>query len=118
MIKDVLVNLDLEASHAVAANFAISVARTFQAHLSAVAFAYEPAVPGALFDHRAVELIEEQRKRWETAAQTAIAHFEGAARGSGLASESHLLKVDPDRDAEMFGRLARRFDIAVLTQAE
>jgi nucleotide-binding universal stress UspA family protein len=118
MIKDVIVNLDVHGSHSVAADFAISVARIFNAHLCATGFAYEAAVPGSLFDRAAVEAIETQRQRWETAARTAIDKFEQAARGSGRSVESHLIKSDPDRAAEIFARLARRFDVAVLTQAE
>ena len=107
MIKDVIVNLDVHASHNVAADFAISVARIFNAHLCATGFAYEAAVPGSLFDRAAVEAIETQRQRWETAARTAIDKFEQAARGSGLSVESPLIKSDPDRAAEIFARLAR-----------
>src|ERR1700738_984369 len=118
MVKDIIVNLDVHGSHNVAADFAISVARIFNAHLSATGFAYEAAVPGSLFDRAAVEAIETQRQRWETAARTAIDRFEQAARGGGLSVESHLVKSDPDRAAEIFARLARRFDVAVLTQAE
>src|SRR5438270_12462977 len=87
MIKDIIVNLDVHGSHSVAADFAISVARIFNAHLCATGFAYEAAVPGSLFDRAAVEAIETQRQRWETAARTAIAKFEQAARGSGLSVE-------------------------------
>src|ERR1700737_3259590 len=76
MVKDIIVNLDVHGSHNVAADFALSVART------------------------------------------AIDRFEQAARGGGLSVESHLVKSDPDRAAEIFARLARRFDVAVLTQAE
>jgi len=118
MLKDLIVNLDVHASQNIAAEFAISVARTFQAHLSAVGFAYEPTIPGSLFDHGAVELIERQRQRWETAARAAIGRFEEAARGSALSVESHLVKSGNGRDAETFACLARRFDLAVLTQAE
>ncbi|HEY7246457.1 MAG TPA: universal stress protein [Xanthobacteraceae bacterium] len=118
MLKDVIVNLDVHTSQNVAADFAISVARTFQAHLSAVGFAYEPSIPGSLFDHGAVEFIEMQRQRWENAARSAIGRFEEAARGSGLSVESHLVRSGNGRAAETFARLARRFDLAVLTQAE
>ncbi len=118
MVKDIIVNLDVHTSQNIAADFAISLARTFGAHLSAVGFAYEPAIPGSLFDHGAVEFIETQRQRWENAARSAIGRFEEAARGSGLSVESHLVRSGNGRAAETFARLARRFDLAVLTQAE
>jgi hypothetical protein len=41
MIKDVIVNLTVDASRDAAADFAISVARTFGAHLAGIGFAHE-----------------------------------------------------------------------------
>ena len=37
MIKDIIVNLTVDASHDVAADYAISVARAFEAHLAGIA---------------------------------------------------------------------------------
>jgi hypothetical protein len=44
MLRDVIANLQLGGSR-VAADFAISVAATFNAHVTGLAFLYEPSVP-------------------------------------------------------------------------
>ena len=46
MIRDLVVNLTVTANRDVAAEFAISIAETFQAHVAGIAFAYEPVRPG------------------------------------------------------------------------
>ena len=46
MIKNILVNLDTSSARDAARDYAISVASLFEAHLTGVAFAYEPVNPG------------------------------------------------------------------------
>ena len=45
MIKDILVNLPVEGSRDVVTSFAVSGAARFGAHLTGVAFLYEPLMP-------------------------------------------------------------------------
>jgi hypothetical protein len=45
MLRDVIANLQLGGSRAVATDFAISVAATFNAHVTGLAFLYEPSMP-------------------------------------------------------------------------
>ena len=118
MIKDVIVNLTVGAPRDMAAEFAVSVASTFEAHLAGIGFAYEAVVPGTLFGGVAAELIAAQRAESEKAARTAVAGFESAARGAGLSAETHLLSASIADAADTFGRLARRYDISVAAQAE
>ncbi len=118
MIKDIVVNLDVDAAQPVAADYAVSLARAFDAHLSAVAFAYEEALPASIFSRVAVELIEAQRRKCEVAAESAVAKFDESARRSGVSPQSHIFKSGVARAAEHFGHLARRFDLAVVAQAE
>jgi nucleotide-binding universal stress UspA family protein len=118
MIKDVLVDLDVDTSRSATADYAVSLAHAFEAHLSATAFAYEEALPGSIFSRVAVELIEAQRRKCELATESAVAKFEESARRSGVSAQSHIFKSGVARAAEHFGRLARRFDLAVVTQAE
>jgi nucleotide-binding universal stress UspA family protein len=118
MLKDIIVNLTVDAAHDVAADYAISVGRAFEAHLAGIGFAYEPVIPGSVFGSMAVELIETQRKEFERAARSAISYFEDAARRVGLAVESRLQTAALAEAAGTFGALARRFDLSVLAQAE
>jgi len=47
MLKDVVVNLSGRASLDFAADYAISIAATFGAHVTGIAFLYEPVIPDA-----------------------------------------------------------------------
>ena len=118
MVKDIIANLDVDSSRDVTADYAISIARAFGAHVSAVAFAYEVVVPGSIFGRESIRLLEAERARCETAAKNAASEFEEAARRSGLSAEAHVVNVSMAKAGETFGRLARRFDLAVVGQVE
>jgi nucleotide-binding universal stress UspA family protein len=118
MIKDIVVNLDFDGSRDVAADYAVTVARAFDAHLSGIGFAYDVFLPGTVFGEVPVELAGAERAKNEQAARAAIANFERTARGAGLSAESRLLTQSLADAADTFGRLARRFDISVVAQAE
>ena len=60
MIKDIVVNLGL-GEHDPAGDFAISVAKTFEAHVLGVAFVYDPVIPGSVMGGIPPEFIESQR---------------------------------------------------------
>jgi nucleotide-binding universal stress UspA family protein len=115
MIKDILVNLSAATKDDVT-EFAVSVARAFEAHLTAVAFVYTPYVPGTLLEGAIVDIIQEHRSQIEKAAKAAITRFETATRGSGLRAESRLLEASIASAAELFGHIARRFDVSVVAQ--
>jgi nucleotide-binding universal stress UspA family protein len=80
--------------------YSISLARAFDAHLAAVAFAYED-IPEA-----------------EEAAKAKVAGFEEMTRGSGISTEARWMTASFSGMAEIFGRIARRFDLSVVRQAE
>jgi len=117
-IRDVVVNLTVDGSRDIAGEYAISVARAFEAHLSGIGFAHQPVIPGSIFGSAAVRVIETQRAENEKVAQTAVSKFDETARAAGLSAESHLLRANLATAADMFARLARQFDISVLAQAE
>jgi nucleotide-binding universal stress UspA family protein len=116
MIKDIVVNLALGENDP-AGNFAISVAETFEAHLTGVAFIYDPIIPGSILGGIPPEFIESQRAESEKSAKGAIAHFETAAKRVGISYESRMLNASASGAAEELGKLTRRFDIAIVGQA-
>lgn len=118
MIKDILVNIPVDAPPEPAVNFAVSVAREFEAHLVGVAFAHEPVVPGTVFDGVATSIIATYRAESEKAGKAAIAKFDKAVAGSGVIAESHLLESGPTGAGELFARMARHFDLAVVAQTD
>jgi nucleotide-binding universal stress UspA family protein len=117
MIKDIVVNLSVEGSNA-AAEFAASVAGAFNAHLTGIAFSYEPIIPAADMGGIPADLIESQRQDNENNAKNALDKFTAAAKRAGLAGESRMVEASVGGASDMFGRIARHFDLAVVGQAE
>lgn len=118
MIKDLVVNLGLGKPRDVAADYAISITEAFGAHLCGVAFAYEPVVPPSVMGGIPADVIDAQWAASEGAANAAIAGFEAAAKRAGIAAEHRKLTASIGGAGDLFGRLARRFDLAVTAQAE
>ena len=118
MIKNIVVNLPVGTKHDAGINFSVSVARTLEAHLTAVAFIYVPFVPGSPFEGTVAGIIQIQRNEAEKAAKSAVAKFEEAARNSGLLTDARLLEAGPAGAAHLFGSVARRFDLSIVSQAE
>ena len=117
MIKDLIVNLGLGA-HDPAGKFAVSVAEAFEAHALGVAFAYEPIIPGSVMGGIPPEFIESQRAESEKNARAAIARFEQAAKLAGISFETRMLDASIAGASDELARMGRRFDLAVVGQAE
>ena len=62
MIKDLVVNLTLETDHDPAAEFAVSIASAFEAHIAATAFAFDPVVTPAVLDGLSSTWVDVQRE--------------------------------------------------------
>ncbi len=118
MIKDILVNLPVDSKRAAGADYAISMATAFDAHITGVAFAYEPVEVGSVFDGASASFIATFRQQNEAAANAAIAKFNETARRAGLAAETHVLSASTGGAANIFGRMGRTYDISVLGQTE
>src|SRR5215470_7670962 len=118
MIKDVVVNLTIGAKRDTTADYAVSLAEAFAAHIAGIAFAYEPVVGPTSMGSIPAQLIDEQRSESCKAADAAIAYFEETARRAAVSAEHRVLTATLAGAADAFGRIARRFDIAVTAQAE
>jgi nucleotide-binding universal stress UspA family protein len=117
MIKDLVVNLGGAGTPDVTADYAISMAKAYGAHVVGVAFVYEPVIPGSLLGGIPTDLIEVQRDENAKAARAAVANFETAAKSRDVSAETRLLDASIAGASDLFGRIARRFDIAVVGQA-
>ena len=93
MIKDLVVNLTLEAARDPAADFAISIAAAFEAHIAATAFAFDPVVTPAVLDGLSSTWVDVQRDESRAAAAAAINRFEAAAKREGLSAEHRLFQT-------------------------
>jgi nucleotide-binding universal stress UspA family protein len=117
MLKDIVVNLTGAAPQEFAADYAISLAQLFEAHIAGVGFIYEPVIPGTVLGGIPTDLIEAQREENTKAAKAATNRFEAAAASAGLSAEVRILDASVAGAADLFGRIARRFDLAVVGQA-
>jgi nucleotide-binding universal stress UspA family protein len=117
-LKDILINLATGIDDDATIDFAISLAGTFDAHLAGVAFAYDAIPPAMLAGEVSPAWIEELHLEAQAAAQAAVGRFDAAVKRGGISAEARWLPAGLDGPGELFGRMARRFDLAVVRQAE
>ena len=119
MLKDVVVNLSGRTPRDFAAEYAISIAATFGAHITGISFAYEPVIPdGTLGGGVPADLIELQREENSKAANEAVSRFDAGAKKAGISAETRVLDATFGGAATRFAQIARRFDLAVVGQAQ
>ena len=118
MIKDIVVNLSVGEKPSPAGDYAISVASAFEAHLTGIAFLYDPIVPVSGAGYIPAEVIESQERENEAATKAAIERFSAAANRAGIAIEPLTLSASFAGVGDQFGHIARRFDLSIVGQAE
>jgi nucleotide-binding universal stress UspA family protein len=118
MIKDLVVHLAAGPKPDPAGPFAISIAQAFGAHVSGVAFSYDPVIPPTIMGTIPASLIESQRAENDAAANKVRAAFDAAAQRAGVSADSRVLSASLPGSADRFGAIARRFDLAVVGQGE
>jgi nucleotide-binding universal stress UspA family protein len=118
MVKDIVVNLSVGPEGGPAGDYAVSVASALDAHLTGIAFLYDPIVPVSAAGYIPAEVIETQQADNEAAAKTAIDRFAAATKRAGLSAEPLTLSASLAGAGDQFSRIARRFDLAIVGQAE
>jgi nucleotide-binding universal stress UspA family protein len=118
VIKDVLVNLSSRSQQNFTPDYAISIAAALGAHAVGIAFVYDAIIPDGAFGGVPVELIEMQRQENSKRAAGAVQHFEASAKAAAISAESRTLDATLGGGAALFAELARRFDLAVVGQAQ
>jgi nucleotide-binding universal stress UspA family protein len=117
MIKDIVVNLSL-GDGGPAGDYAVSVAEAFGAHIAGIAFLYDPIVPVSSIGYIPAVVIDTQQAENDKSAQAAIDRFAAATSRAGVSAEPLTLSASFAGAGEQFGRVARRFDLAVVGQAK
>jgi nucleotide-binding universal stress UspA family protein len=118
MIKDLVVNLTVGTDRDPAMQFAISIAAKFEAHIAGIAFAYDPVITPTLMDGLSASWVDALRDENRAAAQQAVDRFEASAKREGLSVGHRIIEANLGRAATLFGRIARRFDLAVVGQTD
>jgi nucleotide-binding universal stress UspA family protein len=113
MIKDIAVLL--EPGSEAAGRYALSAARSFASHLTAIALAVEPT-PSVGFTEAsaafAVALLDKARDAARHMLETTAAQ----ARDAGIATATELVEATLGEAHEIIGRRLREFDLAVIGQ--
>jgi nucleotide-binding universal stress UspA family protein len=118
MIKDIVVSLSVAKASDYVGDFAVSVAAALDSHLTGIAFVYAPIIPVAAAGYVPSEVIEAQQRDSEQAAKTALDRFSEAAARAGISADAAKLAANYADAGELFGQIARRFDLAIVGQAE
>ena len=127
MIKDIVVNLSVGERASPAEDYALSVAATFDAHVTGIAYLYPPIIPapgagytvGDLYaPNIPSEMIAAQQRDNDAATKAPIDRFAAASARAGVSAEPLTLSVNFGSAGIQFGRIARRFDLAIVQQAE
>lgn len=119
MIKDLIVSLSVgDGITDKAGPYAISIAEAFEAHVLGVGFVYDPVIPGSVMGGIPPEFIESQRREADAFARKTLTQFEQAAKRAGVSYEILTANDSIGGAADRITRLARRFDLAVVGQAE
>jgi nucleotide-binding universal stress UspA family protein len=118
MIKDVLVNLSLGERGGFAGEYAVSVAAVFEAHVAGIAFLYDPIIPLSGAGYIPADVIDTQERDNANSTKAAADHFARAAARAGVSAEPLTRSSSASGAGEQFSRLARRFDLSVVGQAE
>jgi nucleotide-binding universal stress UspA family protein len=118
MVKDILVTLPAGDASSFSLDYAVTVARAFDAHLTGVAFVQDLVTVGTLFDGGAAVVLDQYRREGEATAEAATARFERTWQREGLSAESMILSAGAISLPELLARTARRFDLTILPQAD
>ena len=117
MIKDVIVNLSVGAKANSASDYAISLAAALNAHLTGIIFLYGPTMPVSRAGYVPPEL-EVLERHNEAAVKAVRESFTAASARAGVKAESLTVSASLVSAGGQFGQIARRFDLAVVGQAE
>jgi nucleotide-binding universal stress UspA family protein len=118
MIKDIVVNLAVGADGGPAGDYAVSVAGALAAHLTGIAFVYDPIVPVSGTGYIPAEIIDTQQADNQRAAKASLDRFATATARAGISAEPITLNASFAGAGDQFGHIARRFDLAIIGQAK
>ncbi len=82
----------------------------------AIAFSYEPMIPGTVMGGIPPEIIEGQRTESDKKARAAMARFEQATKRAGISAETRTISASISGAADQLGRIGRRFDLVIVGQ--
>jgi nucleotide-binding universal stress UspA family protein len=118
LFKDIIVNLSAGKSGKIVGNYAISIASRLEAHITGIAIAFVPDIKRAGMAYLSVEKIEALQRDNEATAEAIVEWFTAATASAGVSAKKRVLRANMSNAADQFGRIARRFDLAIVGQVE
>ncbi|MEI2386317.1 universal stress protein [Breoghania sp. JC706] len=114
-LKDITTLVDLRGpKHAM--NVAIDLAGKTEAHVTGLALAYNPVMPGYLIAPMPADYLEQARKQSEDDAKAALKDYETAAERNGVKYESRVVQMAGGGAADPFIAQCRLSDLIVMGQ--
>ena len=114
--KDILLLLDLAHPNSPSLQVAVDLARQCGAHLTGLALAVDPIVPGFVIAPIPVEMIEAAREEAMKTADEAVIRFEAAARLADISREARVAEVLLGGIPQSFVAASRLSDLVVIGQ--
>lgn len=118
MIKDIVVHLTLGADNDPACRYAVSLAEAYNAHITGVAFAYDPPWPPSMLEGAIIDVYRTAKVDGQTKANAAIARFEHATKQSQLTAQPITMETSLLGATDAFAALGRVSDLVVVQQPD
>lgn len=116
MLTDVLINVPATEESDPSVGYGLSLAKAFGAHATGIAFGLEPLVASTYFGAVPGEFMIDLRVAAEKAAKDAADGFLKSAKAAGVDADSRAMTATVDGATDVFGRLARLYDVTVVGQ--
>ena len=117
-VRDLLVLVDNDAASQRRLDYALDIARRFDARVTAMALVPHPYVPALVGVHIPVELAQAQVREGERAAEQALRAAEDAARSHGRSIVPMTAAGSAEVLEEGFAQAARLADLSVVGQPD
>lgn len=118
-IRDILVHVDADdpaGAGTKRVNYALSLARQFDAHLTGLVLALEASIPPTIMGEVPVTLLDMQRQRAAEEAAAGAARFKAAAERAGGRTETRTVQCSEGEAGDLLVSSARVSDLLILGQ--
>jgi nucleotide-binding universal stress UspA family protein len=116
--KDILVAVPSGSETHAGGDYAISMGRALEAHVTAVTFALEPSIPYSPFGGIPATLLRQHREGTLKEAKAAATRFDEAAQRAGVTTVHAIKHATVNQATSALGELARTFDLTILGQTQ
>ena len=116
--KTILAALAPTGENQAGAEYAISMAQTFHAHLAAYSYVLQPTVPGGSLPWVPRELVDGHVATVLKQADSVLREFEDRARQANVEISREVVRASLNNAVAAFATEARVCDIAVVTQSQ